>query len=237
MNRRSARFFAGHDEGGLESALLRQPHRQTCKMKLRGALRLPGRSFHPPRPTDISKRTSTPRCHGHTPSPRTVDNGQRSIRGIPEGARFAALATPKPPAVRHVKPAPQPQSRSGACRTAVRPKRAPAVLPKTGCRIAQLEVSKWLLRERSSEEASRFSVFTTTLRVIALDTRIAVASAEICVEHKLATADAIIFATAQVHDATLLTCDSHFAGLPNTIVRAEQAVSARSLSTFQLKRL
>jgi predicted nucleic acid-binding protein len=84
--------------------------------------------------------------------------------------------------------------------------------------IVQLEVSKWLLRERSSEQASRFSVFTTTLRVIALDTRIAVASAEICVEHKLATADAIIFATAQVHDATLLTCDSHFAGLPNTIV-------------------
>ena len=32
--------------------------------------------------------------------------------------------------------------------------------------------------------------------------------------HKLATADAVIFATAQQRGATLLTCDAHFQGLP-----------------------
>jgi predicted nucleic acid-binding protein len=32
--------------------------------------------------------------------------------------------------------------------------------------------------------------------------------------HKLATADAIIFATARARGATLLTCDAHFEGLP-----------------------
>ncbi|TIP24610.1 MAG: type II toxin-antitoxin system VapC family toxin, partial [Mesorhizobium sp.] len=30
----------------------------------------------------------------------------------------------------------------------------------------------------------------------------------------LATADAIIFATARAHDATILTCDKHFESLP-----------------------
>jgi predicted nucleic acid-binding protein len=32
-------------------------------------------------------------------------------------------------------------------------------------------------------------------------------------QHKLATADAIIYATARAHDADVLTCDRHFQGL------------------------
>jgi predicted nucleic acid-binding protein len=84
--------------------------------------------------------------------------------------------------------------------------------------IVQLEVSKWLLRERSSEEVARFLAFTSTLEIIPLDTAIALDAAAACIEHKLATADAIIFATSQTYKATLLTCDSHFAGLPKTIV-------------------
>lgn len=84
--------------------------------------------------------------------------------------------------------------------------------------IVQLEVSKWLLRERSSEEVARFLAFTSTLEIIPLDTAIALDAAAACIEHKLATADAIIFATSQAYKATLLTCDSHFTGLPNTIV-------------------
>ncbi|TIM04494.1 PIN domain-containing protein, partial [Mesorhizobium sp.] len=42
----------------------------------------------------------------------------------------------------------------------------------------------------------------------------ALAAAEVCRKHKLATADAIIFATARAHDATLLTCDKRFESLP-----------------------
>jgi predicted nucleic acid-binding protein len=35
--------------------------------------------------------------------------------------------------------------------------------------------------------------------------------------HKLAMADAIIYATAIEHDADLLTCDAHFANLPSVV--------------------
>lgn len=84
--------------------------------------------------------------------------------------------------------------------------------------MVQLEVSKWLQRERSSDDIGDFVSFTTMLQVVPLDTDIAVSAAAACIEHKLATADAIIFATAQAYNATLLTCDSHFTGLPNTIV-------------------
>ena len=40
-------------------------------------------------------------------------------------------------------------------------------------------------------------------------------------QHKLATADAIVLATAQRHGAELLTCDSHFKGLPGVVLFAK----------------
>ena len=46
-----------------------------------------------------------------------------------------------------------------------------------------------------------------------LDTKIALSAAELCTRHKLATADAIVYATALEHKADLLTCDAHFDGL------------------------
>jgi uncharacterized protein len=39
-------------------------------------------------------------------------------------------------------------------------------------------------------------------------------AAELCAKHKLATADAIIYATSLAHGADLLTCDRHFKNLP-----------------------
>ncbi|CAM5391449.1 PIN domain-containing protein [Rhodanobacter lindaniclasticus] len=36
-------------------------------------------------------------------------------------------------------------------------------------------------------------------------------------QHKLATADAIVYATALEHDADLLTCDAHFEKLPGVV--------------------
>ncbi|MGD9921198.1 MAG: PIN domain-containing protein, partial [Pseudorhodoplanes sp.] len=38
--------------------------------------------------------------------------------------------------------------------------------------------------------------------------------AELSSKHKLATADAVIYATALAYDAELLTCDRHFENLP-----------------------
>ncbi|KJS40021.1 MAG: twitching motility protein PilT [Rhodospirillaceae bacterium BRH_c57] len=80
--------------------------------------------------------------------------------------------------------------------------------------MVQLELAKWLTREVGEDKADQVIAFTQVCNVIPLDTEIALASAEACRVHKLATADAIIFATARTQGATLLTCDAHFEGLP-----------------------
>ena len=80
--------------------------------------------------------------------------------------------------------------------------------------MVQLELAKWLTRELGEDKADQVIAFTQVCQVIPLATEIALAAAEACRAHKLATADAIIFATARLRGATLLTCDAHFEGLP-----------------------
>jgi len=80
--------------------------------------------------------------------------------------------------------------------------------------MVQLELAKWLTREVGEDKADQVIAFTQVCRVVPLDTDIALAAAEACRTQKLATADAIIFATARAQGATLLTCDTHFKGLP-----------------------
>ncbi len=81
--------------------------------------------------------------------------------------------------------------------------------------MVQLELAKWLTREVGEDKADQVIAFTQVCKVVPLDSEIALSAAEACREHRLATADAIIFATAQAHGATLITCDQHFNGLPN----------------------
>ena len=80
--------------------------------------------------------------------------------------------------------------------------------------MVQLELAKWLTREVGEDKADQVIAFTQVCTVVPLDTEIALAAAEACREHKLATADAVIFATARAQSAALLTCDAHFEGLP-----------------------
>lgn len=80
--------------------------------------------------------------------------------------------------------------------------------------MVQLELARWLIRESGEDKADQVIAFTQVCRVVPLDTEIALAAAEACREHKLATADAIVFATARTRRATLLTCDADFDGLP-----------------------
>jgi predicted nucleic acid-binding protein len=80
--------------------------------------------------------------------------------------------------------------------------------------IVQLELSKWLNREAGEDKADQVTAFTDMCVVVALDTKIELTAAGLCASHRLATADAIIYATALVYEADLLTCDAHFAGLP-----------------------
>ena len=81
--------------------------------------------------------------------------------------------------------------------------------------IVQLELAKWLTREVGEDKADEVIAFTQTCVVSDLDTSIALSAADLCGRHKLATADAIIYATALARRADLLTCDRHFAALPD----------------------
>ncbi|MDO5630614.1 MAG: type II toxin-antitoxin system VapC family toxin [Paracoccus sp. (in: a-proteobacteria)] len=84
--------------------------------------------------------------------------------------------------------------------------------------MVQLELAKWLTREVGEDKADQVIAFTQLCAVVPLDTETALAAAEACRSHKLATANAIVYATARAHDATLITCDAHFDGLPGVKV-------------------
>jgi len=86
--------------------------------------------------------------------------------------------------------------------------------------IVQLELSKWLVREIGEEQADRVIAYTQKCMVVPLDTAIALLAADLHRQYKLATADAIVYATAQKHGADLLTCDEHFKGLPGAVLHS-----------------
>ncbi len=81
--------------------------------------------------------------------------------------------------------------------------------------IVQLELAKWLTREIGEDKADQVIAFTQTCIVVDLDTSIALSAADLCARRKLATADAIVYATALAQGADLLTCDRHFEKLPS----------------------
>lgn len=84
--------------------------------------------------------------------------------------------------------------------------------------LVQLELAKWLTREVSEEAADRAIAYTEQCQVVPLDTRLALRAAQVSRDCKLATADAIIYATALELGAGCLTCDSHFEGLTGVIL-------------------
>ena len=83
--------------------------------------------------------------------------------------------------------------------------------------IVQLELSKWLLREVGEAQADQVIAYTQKCTVVPLDTTIALLAADLHREHRLAAADAIVYATARHHGAELLTCDAHFEKLPDVV--------------------
>lgn len=81
--------------------------------------------------------------------------------------------------------------------------------------MVELELEKWFLREQADDLLRReTALFVGVCRRVPLDTTTALLAARFCHEHKLATADAVIYATAVLHGAELLTCDAHFRDLP-----------------------
>jgi predicted nucleic acid-binding protein len=83
--------------------------------------------------------------------------------------------------------------------------------------IVQMELYKWLMRERSPQIAELTVAETNQSVVVPLNTLLAVRAAEISRQYRLSTPDAIIYATAQAHDADILTCDAHFEGLAGVL--------------------
>ena len=63
--------------------------------------------------------------------------------------------------------------------------------------LVQHELYKWLCREIDQVTALASIAATQTAKVVALDTSLALLAADIAREYKLATADAIIYATAR----------------------------------------
>jgi predicted nucleic acid-binding protein len=59
--------------------------------------------------------------------------------------------------------------------------------------------------------------------VAPLDTRIALHAADLHRQYKLATADAVVYATAIEYGADLLTCDAHFEKLPGVLLFRKSA--------------
>ena len=93
--------------------------------------------------------------------------------------------------------------------------------------IVQLELAKWLAREGGEERADQIIAFSQLSVIAPLDTEIALSAADICARLKLATADAIVYATTLKHGADLLTCDARFDGLPGVIYVAKTAARPR----------
>jgi uncharacterized protein len=84
--------------------------------------------------------------------------------------------------------------------------------------IVQMELAKWARRERGEVAFDALLALSGERLVANLTTPISIRAAEVSREHRLSTADAIIYATALEHGADLLTCDAHFEGLERVIL-------------------
>jgi predicted nucleic acid-binding protein len=81
----------------------------------------------------------------------------------------------------------------------------------------QFELYKWAKRERGEAVALEVVALTEQAHVVPLTTAIALHAADLALQHRLSFADALIFATTSQHQATLVTSDEHFAGLPGVV--------------------
>ena len=84
--------------------------------------------------------------------------------------------------------------------------------------IVLYEVYKKLLSAQGSTAADRFLSVVLRARLVPIDERLALLAARISLDRRLAMADAMIYATALVAGAHLITSDSHFQGLAEVTV-------------------
>ncbi len=78
----------------------------------------------------------------------------------------------------------------------------------------QFEMYRWCLRRLNDVATSAALSAMRRCKLLPLNEVLALRGSEIALEHGLAAVDALIYASALQIDATLVTCDAHFAGLP-----------------------
>ena len=78
----------------------------------------------------------------------------------------------------------------------------------------QYELYKWVKRESDENTALDTIALADDSLVIPLSTDIALVAADLSLLHKLAFADAVIYASARKYNVELVTSDDHFEGLP-----------------------
>ena len=80
------------------------------------------------------------------------------------------------------------------------------------------EVYKVIRRDLSEERAVEAVSALRQATIVMVDEPLALQAADLSLAHGLAMADALVYATAQRFGATLVTGDTDFEGLPDTVV-------------------
>jgi predicted nucleic acid-binding protein len=78
------------------------------------------------------------------------------------------------------------------------------------------EVYKVIRRDLSEERALEAVSVMRRATIEPLDESLALEAADVALAHGLAMADAVVYATARRHGATIVTGDADFDGLPGT---------------------
>jgi toxin FitB len=80
------------------------------------------------------------------------------------------------------------------------------------------EVYKIIRRDLSEERAVSAVATLRRAAVVPVDESLALAAADLSLAHRLAMADALVYATARRHAARLVTADADFTGLPDVVL-------------------
>ena len=85
------------------------------------------------------------------------------------------------------------------------------------------EVYRWIKRHTGEEEALKYVAKMNEGKVIPLDDTLALFAADLALEHRLALADSVVYATALNYNAKLITSDSDFKHLPHVTYFAKSS--------------
>lgn len=83
--------------------------------------------------------------------------------------------------------------------------------------VVLYEVYRWIKRERSEEEALLAVAQIEKTEVVPVTPTLALTAADLGLEHGLAMADAMVYATALLNQANLVTSDADFAHLQGVV--------------------